>query len=147
MRSRWVAGFVLLLAAGCGGGVAPVSGRVTLEGRPLANARVTFQPVAREKDTDPGPGSTALTDADGRFTLRVVGRNANGAVVGRHRVRIVAYAGGAVPTVTDDSNPRLPPQVVPARYNSATELFLDVPAGGTSTADFNLTYHPSPKQR
>jgi hypothetical protein len=146
MRPRWIAGFVLLLAAGCGDRVAPVSGRVTLDGRPLANAFVTFQPLARGKDINPGPGSAGKTDADGRYTLQVVGRKSKGAIVGPHRVAIVAYARD-LPRNTDDFNPNLPPQIVPARYNSETELLVDVPAGGTDAADFDLTRKPPPRPK
>jgi hypothetical protein len=147
MRARWSAGFVLLLAAGCGGErVAPVSGRVTLDGRPLANALVTFQPLARGKDVNPGPGSAGKTDADGRYTLQVVGRTAKGAMVGPHRVAIIAYARD-LPRSTNDSNPNLPPPIVPARYHAETELLFDVPPGGTAAADFDLTGEPSPKRK
>ena len=54
--------------SGCGGGASyelvPVSGRVTLDGQPLANARVSFQP-ARDQ-SDPGPGASGVTDAEGK---------------------------------------------------------------------------------
>jgi hypothetical protein len=144
MRARWVAGFVLLAAAGCGHRVAPVSGRVTLDGLPLANAFVTFQPIAQGKDINPGPGSAGKTDADGKYTLKVVGSNSRGALVGPHRVTIVAYA-GELPKSTDDFNPNLPPQILPAEYNSASKLRFEVPARGTDQADFELTKKPSPK--
>ena len=54
----------LSLAAGCGrDGVAPVSGRVTLNGQPLANVHVSFQPIAAGTDLNSGGGSYAFTDA------------------------------------------------------------------------------------
>ena len=76
---------VLVLAAlGCGSDyrLAPVSGRVTLNGKPLAGAHVHFQPIGSRAQPSPGPGSHGVTDAEGRFTLQVDARQP-GAVVGR----------------------------------------------------------------
>ena len=72
MRTFSLAGLLAALAgcADAGPKYAPVSGRVTLNGEPLAGVSVDFQPVAAGKDADPGPGSTGKTDKDGRFTLR-----------------------------------------------------------------------------
>src|SRR5262249_54693299 len=148
MRRPWTAGFAcfLGLGLGCGGGkVAPVSGRITLDGEPLANASVTFQPMAQANNPNPGPGSSAITDAEGRYTLEVVGWKRKGAIIGKHRVSIIAYQGGALPKVTNDFNPQLPPQIVPRRYNSDTELEIDVLPGGTDAADFPLTSKELPK--
>ena len=51
MRARLLLGFALVLGPGCGSGkFAPVSGTVTLNGKPLAGALVIFSPVAK-----PGP--------------------------------------------------------------------------------------------
>ena len=133
--------FVLLLAAGCGGPrVAPVSGRVTLDGKPAAGVHVSFQPIATAGDKNPGGGSYAITDDDGRFTLRLVEGNRPGAVVGKHRVEITTR-GGEVDDATDlrvKSGP--PKKVIPARYNRNTELTFEVPGGGTDKADFTLTF-------
>ncbi len=94
-RSRWsLAGLALLAASllpGCGGGehYVPVQGVVTLNGEPLADAKITFEPVG-------GPGGVALgtpsfgrTDNEGKFVLQCPTSNASGAVVGEHRVRII----------------------------------------------------------
>ena len=87
-----IAGCLLLL--GCGSAeyeLAPVSGQVTMNGKPLPNVeiKVSFQPVATGTDEpNPGPGSYAITDADGRFTLRTIEPDADGAVVGKHIVRL-----------------------------------------------------------
>ena len=81
-----------LVITGCGGGpeyeLARVSGRVTLDGNPVTEVRVTFQPKAKgEKNINPGPGSYAITDQEGRFELGVVAPESEGAVVGMHSVR------------------------------------------------------------
>jgi hypothetical protein len=126
----------LLLLAGCGGSekIAPVSGRVTLNGQPLVNAAVVFQPIATEGNLDPGAGSGGRTDSDGRYTLTLAGKTRNGATVGKHKVRITLI------TETDSADDR-PTRVkqLPAQFNRATKLEYEVPAGGTSTADFPLT--------
>jgi hypothetical protein len=74
------------LATGCSGPkLVPVTGRVTLNGRPLKNVRVEFHPDPDQGTA--GPSSSAVTDDDGRFTLTCPSRdNAPGAVVGHHRV-------------------------------------------------------------
>jgi hypothetical protein len=135
-RSLPLLALALSLAAGCGGaGVAPVSGRVTLNGQPLANVHVSFQPVAAGTDLNPGGGSYAITDADGRFTLRTVEGDRPGAVVGKHRVEIT-------PRNTDDDADRRGKGAaagVPAKYNRNSQLTFDVPRGGTDQANFALT--------
>jgi len=72
---------------GCkeGGSLAPVSGVVTLDGKPLPGIRVTFYPEPAEGNSSPGPYSTAVTDGEGNFSL--VDRYGNaGAMVWRHKV-------------------------------------------------------------
>src|SRR5262249_48651873 len=107
---------LFLLLTGCVGGysVAPVSGRVTLTGTPLADAAVLFQPVSSDGNENPGPGSTGVTDADGRYTLTLVGKDIKGAVVGKHKVRITMFR-------KDDSSEDRPKRVkqfqLPARYS------------------------------
>jgi hypothetical protein len=142
MRARLLFGLLglLILAPGCGGTrYAPVSGKVTLNGEPLANATVSFQPIAPEKSLDAGPGSQGKTDANGMFTL-TVRPDLKGAVVGKHRVRITALD----PQVGEGDE--RPPRggwpladKVPKQYNSETTLTFDVPAGGTDKANFDLT--------
>jgi hypothetical protein len=135
MRRLLVLLLLLPLLAGCGGGgVAAVSGRVTLDGRPLANAAVLFQPVSAAGNNNPGPGSTGVTDADGRYTLTITGKEQRGAVVGKHKVRITMMA----QTDSPDDKPR-PVKQLPPRYNRDTILEYDVPDGGTGAADFALT--------
>jgi hypothetical protein len=126
-----------LLAAGCGGSnVVAVSGRVTLDGKPLANAHVGFQPLAPAGKVDAGGGSYAITDSDGRYTLRMVEGDAAGAVVGKHRVEIVLRGSGADDDTDRHGRPPKPP--LPAKYNQDSRLTYDVPSGGTKDANFDL---------
>jgi hypothetical protein len=132
--------FLLLLIpllAGCGGPykTASVSGRVTLNGKPLANAAVLFQPVATPGNNAPGPGSTGVTDADGRYTLRLVGTGDKGAVVGKHKVKITPMAQASD---SDDDRPK-PLTRIPKQLKRDTPLEFEVPVGGTDSADFQLT--------
>lgn len=128
-----------LAAAGCGKGsgpkVVPVSGTVTIDGKPAPNIAVVFQPVASGKE-EAGMGSTGVTDAQGRFTLTLTGTDKRpGAVVGRHRV---TFSGAATQRAeTDDTVRPGVPDPVPARYREKP-LEFEVPAGGTDKADFKL---------
>lgn len=126
---------LLALAGGCGGGgaVAPVSGRVTLGGQPLADAVVTFQPI-REQDAAAQVvgGSVGRTDASGRYELRLVAPDKPGAAVGKHRVSIST----ATADPADDA--KLPTgERVPAAWRDGSKTF-DIPAGGTLQADFAI---------
>jgi hypothetical protein len=128
---------VALCTAGCGSDdLAPVSGRVTLDGEPAANVRVTFQPLGSAENQNPGPGSFGITDADGRYRLTLVGTKRQGAVVGKHRVRIQSSHG---PSQEFPDAPPAPKKAVPKQYNKESTLQVDVPKGGTTTADFELT--------
>jgi hypothetical protein len=116
--------------------VAPVSGRVTLDGEPAANVRVSFQPLGSADNPNPGPGSVAFTDADGRYHLTVVGSKRSGAVVGRHRVSIQSPHG---PGAEFPNAPPKPAKMIPRKYNQESTLQFEVPSGGTTSADFELT--------
>jgi hypothetical protein len=137
MRGRLIVlSCVALPLLGCGGNkLVPVSGKVTLNGKPLAGATVTFQPYNKGK-REAGPASAGETNAQGEFTLKLSGKNANGAVVGEHKVSISALQGPPPSSADDNPKPRV--DLVPERYNTQTELKFQVPAGGTDKADFNL---------
>ncbi|MEM7810904.1 MAG: hypothetical protein AAF532_05445 [Planctomycetota bacterium] len=65
-----------------------VDGWVTLDGMPLPDIRVTFNPFLKPGTIISGPPSSALTDENGRFELRTIRYDVSGAVVGRHRVAV-----------------------------------------------------------
>lgn len=139
MRSRLLL-LTLLAGAGCGkSDVVPVSGTVTLDGSPLARATVVFEPDSDAKE--PGPGSTGVTDENGRFTLQIATTNAPGAIVGKHRVRITAYEGDTDPPSSDPNAAKsvFRKPILPPEYNGQTRLAFEVPAKGTTDANFNLT--------
>lgn len=124
--------------AGCGSKgyqLAPVSGVVTLDGKPVPGTLVNYQPVGSEGVT-PGPGSTGRCDENGRYTLSTI-RDETGAVVGLHRVRIYSYSPES--PVEQDTDEGLPSEQFPERYNYRSELEITIEPGGTDAADFALT--------
>lgn len=131
-----------LVFAGCARepyNVASVSGRVTVNGKPYAKLGVMFQPVAPDKSNAPGPGSTGITDADGRYTLKLVGKETSGAVVGKHRVAIANYSEPGDPNDDNPQKQAKPAIQIPAKYSFMEgKLTFDVPASGTNKADFEL---------
>jgi hypothetical protein len=141
MMSRWWLGAVLLTLVGCSDApkVAPVSGKVLLNGKPLANATVTFSPIAKPGEVNAGDGSVGQTNDKGEYTL-TNSRGLPGAQVGSHRIRISVI--GAQAGNGDERRSRVgpaPKDPVPLRYNAQSALTFDVTSGGTNQADFELT--------
>ena len=136
---------LLLLAVGCGQSefnLVPVSGVVTLDGEPLPEARVAFEPL-HTSGGDPlaiGPGSYGETDATGRYALVSIDDDP-GAVVGTHRVRISTYLAEFDPSRTKQNV--LSAEKTPAHYRGQSALQFQVPAGGTEAADFTLETEPA----
>ena len=73
--------------AGCGRrrALAPVTGKVLYQGKPLRFGAVTFLP-------EHGQPATGVIQADGAFQMVTHGEG-NGAAVGRNLVRIACYEG------------------------------------------------------
>jgi len=136
----WLLGVALVAAPGCTQApkIAPVSGVVTLNGKPLANATVAFSPIAKEGAIDAGDGSAGKTNAQGEFTL-TTSRGAPGAWVGKHRVRISVMVNPPA-DVDERRASRAPAQkdMIPVRYNGETTLTFDVVAGTNNKANFDL---------
>jgi hypothetical protein len=130
-------GLAAVVAGGCGKrySVVPVSGTVTLDNKPLEGVVVIFQPVAGPGVTDAGPGSSGVTDANGKFTLHLAtDEKKAGAVVGQHRVTL----GTKREQAPDDDTIRVTRSPIPPKYERKPQEFT-VPAGGTDKADFPLT--------
>ena len=81
--------FATVALSGCGHpATAPVKGRVTCDGTPVAEVTVTFNPLPRsEGDREPGKPATGFTDADGVFILSTF-KNYDGALIGKHKVTL-----------------------------------------------------------
>ena len=125
-------GWLMLLAAlvsgcsGSGAAVAPVNGRVTLDGAPLAGARIRFQPEASG-----GSPSYGTANQNGHYVLGYK-RGQPGALIGWHTIRLER---GAQDAPGNKSKPR----ALPARYNTASELREEVKAGEDNVIHFELT--------
>jgi hypothetical protein len=141
MHARLLFVAVLTLAAvGCSRTyrIAPVSGRITIDGKPLANATVQFYPMAPATAENPGPTAIGRTDEDGRYTVAPFdGSASKGAVVGKNKVIITLNPPPADPK---DMRPRHYVQI-PARYNRKSELERDVPPEG-GEVNFELSSKP-----
>lgn len=129
---------LLTAALGCNGAsdaTAPVSGKVTLDGAPLANAQVRFLPKASE-GSEAGLSSSGTTDAEGRFSLTTVD-GAEGAMIATHEVRISTLQRKEANDGTDNVIV-VQEEKVPARYSQPDALTFTVPAGGSDQANFAL---------
>jgi hypothetical protein len=101
---------------------------VTLDGRPLQNADITFQPDDAKRP------SIAHTDADGRYNLAYK-RGQEGALVGNHTVLI---------TVSREIVRNPPP--IPAQYNTQSTLRREVTAGEDNVFDFDIKSEAEPSK-
>lgn len=130
----------IALLVGCGGEfqMAPVSGVVTLDGEPLANASLYFQPQRTGSGPIVGPPSIGVTDEEGRFRLRAQ-TNDTGAVVGEHRVSISTFESRMVDPQNSDRVEVVSEERVPPRYRAPSQLTFTVPSGGADDANFELT--------
>ena len=118
---------------------APVSGRVTLDGKPLAGATICFSPPE-------GRSSSATTDQAGWYELSYAGR-VKGAMPGRNRVTISKPVPDDPANLTQEERALLEAgefslpfvELLPDRYRGKTsELTADVEPG-RNTHDFDLT--------
>ncbi len=122
-------GLLALLAAGCGDSskTAVVSGTVELDGKPLESGTLTFIPVDGMSPTAGG------TIKRGHFSVRVP--------ITTMKVSISAPRVVSMKKLynTPDSPERpITEEALPARYNEATELTIEV-RPGTNAHDFPLT--------
>lgn len=110
----------LVLAIGCGSGgpeLGTVEGTVTLDGSPLPDADVVFEP-------EKGRTSFGRTDSSGHYTLQYTPERP-GAVLGSHTVRVTT----ARTTEKADGTDEKSPEKVPAKYNTNSSLKREVKAG------------------
>jgi hypothetical protein len=140
MRSAAILVSLTLLSAGCGGRpVGLVSGKVTLDGQPLANATVNFQPSGSALNA--GVGSYGRTDAKGEYTLNLIDGSGSGAIIGPHRVMIRAISDAKTAPGKDPE--KASPDRVPPQYNLQTTLTFEVKSGN-NVADWGLHTRAKP---
>ena len=135
---------VVVLAGGCGGGgptYAPVSGAVTLNGKPYGDAVVVFLPKATSGNPNPGRSSAGETNDKGQFVLKTDDLK-NGAVVGKHLVKISTRGPVMQFDPATGSPDTAPPNVkrdlIPAEWNTMSAKEFEVPPGGTDKANFDI---------
>lgn len=121
----WI--LVVVCYAGCGpSNIGQVTGRVTLDGKPLPVAMLEFQPAT-------GAPSYAETDRDGNY-VAMYRVDQQGALVGEHTVRITT-AGEVTNEQGDTVNVR---EQVPPWYNMHSQLKIQVERGHNAH-DFELS--------
>src|SRR5262249_18812054 len=121
---------------GCsGGGVkfAPVSGKVTMDGKPLAKVSVIFIPLPVPGSDIVGDTAGGVTDENGHYTLKTSTRDdlKDGAQVGKHKVRI------SLQETRGEGDRSVTREKLPKKYNGETELTAEV-APGNNQKDFEL---------
>lgn len=129
---------VLCLVAGCsdsGPPVGIVTGTVTLDGEPLPNAEVSFEPLFPE-----GSSSTSArrTDENGYYKMQY-SIDRPGVLMGEHQVQISTAYDEKIPDPRDPSRTTLKKyrETVPVKYNWETELKYTV-VKGKQEANFDL---------
>jgi hypothetical protein len=143
-----LAALLAALASGCSDGppMAPVSGVITLNGKPKEGLIVTFQPMGTLDNPEPGRGSYGHTDEEGRFSL-ASDDGIEGAVIGRHRVRIVTPwnegAGGFDPEIGSPDGDlsavtKIEVDPIPPEWNAESDKEFEVTSAGTDQANFDI---------
>jgi hypothetical protein len=132
----------LTLQLGCGDGQEsrmPVSGLVTLNGQPLADAKVTLMPK------DGRRAANGLTDSSGRFESATTFSKGDGAVIGDHYVAITPKNPPPMPG-DEISSPGSPGPgkrekyvaPIPEKYGIPKESGLEVSVSRASSNDFRF---------
>ncbi len=121
IQSAAVCVLALPLVVGCGGdvNVADVSGVVTLDGKPLDNAIVTFSPE------EGGPSGIGRTDEKGFYEL--YRRGQPGAPIGTHKVMVTSV----------QKNTETAPSAPPAEMTSDSAEYMEQALGGTPPSDYD----------
>lgn len=123
-----VTALMFVTSFGCGrSDMGTVTGTVTLDGKPLAEAFVEFVPTGGQGST-----SSGRTDSSGEYEL-MFSRDVRGASLGPATVRITTRD----VSTDDQGNEIWLPEKVPGRYNAKSELSVEVKPG-SNRFDFDL---------
>jgi len=102
--TQWLFLAGTFVLAGCGGGkefkTSPVSGTVKCSGKLITAGLVVFTPIPKPgtKSQETGRSASGIIQADGTFVLSTY-KDGDGAIVGRHRIQVMA------PAPEDDDSP------------------------------------------
>ncbi len=141
---------ILLLIAGCsdsGPALGTVTGTVTMDGKPLPNAIVSFVPEAG------GRASVGTTDDSGTYQLGYI--NQLGALIGNHKISITSVVQGddmdfseirsddpryeeMLLTRKSDYDNAVVKEPIPAAYNKKSTIVREVERG-RNVIDFPLS--------
>ena len=136
---------VLALRVPAGHGMmVPVSGVVTLDGEPIANIQVLFQPTSGTA-ADPifSPGSHGTTNAEGRYKLKW--SDGSGAIYGEHVVTLMYKDPNKMSPedfINEDGSEEPLVFRLPKNARDGSIRFT-VPKGGTDQADFAFRSEPN----
>ena len=115
--------------------MAPVSGKVTYNGKPLPYGSVGFQPAQ-------GQPSGAAIQPDGSFRLSTFAEF-DGAIIGPHKVKVTCYASQRPSQQAQRTAGEfvLGESLIPAQYTFLDQsgLTAEVPAVGTESILIELT--------
>jgi len=120
-----------LACGSTGPGMAPVSGKVTYQGKPVPKGSVTFAST-----TPGGRNATGQLDAEGNYKLQTENPG-DGALVGDYLVTIYAHD---EPILDYIPKKPIPPKILtPTKYEKAETSGLKATvASGSNTFDFEL---------
>ncbi|MBX6314854.1 MAG: hypothetical protein IRY99_18335 [Isosphaeraceae bacterium] len=131
---------VALAVAGCGGSSSdslprePVSGKVTLDGQPLAEGTIQFLPASEGQGMATASGGMIK---DGSYSVP----RDTGPVPGTYKVMIFSSGGGKA-EAEPGKGVTLPKELIPPQYNAQTTLTAEVKKGGDNTFNFDLKSKP-----
>ena len=106
-----------------------IEGKVLLDGAPLDHGSVRFEPEGAKAGISAG----AVID-QGRFVIQVD----KGLPTGKYKVSISSPEGGSTEAKMPDPNTPPPRERIPAKYNTQTELAVDVDATLVNEIVFEL---------
>lgn len=139
---------VCCLATGCGGHgyeLAPVQGTVLCNGEPMSpgsrKATIIFSPIAEDATDvteEPGRPGTGTIDANGKFVLGTFGEQ-DGAIVGKHRVRVTLAGGEGEDEEEADAPQGIVCGGLVTEAGSKTEKVFEVVAGKTNEFTIDIT--------
>ncbi|QDT66384.1 hypothetical protein [Calycomorphotria hydatis] len=140
-RNNFLLILLTVLLAGCFSGdgyeYVPVTGRLTIDGKPLADIQVYFSPKLIDETGIAGPPSAGTTDNDGNYSLRVLRKGGStGAIPGTHFVKFLDQNEVSESTGEEEDFKPIASRI-PRKYNDGLDFI--VPKEGTDAANFELT--------